>query len=232
MKTRPVDIARVLAESRATDPSRSLREEPAAYGLLDESVRTLFDELARLKIRFVLVGGLAVRHYVAGRNTGDIDLVMALRDARRIGGLEIFHVERDFAQATYAGIRVDLLLPANRLFALVARRYAREGQLLDRTVRVATPEGLILMKLFALPSLYRQGQMAKVTLYQADITELADMATANLRRLLVVLRPHLLESDHTALGEIVTEIEQFIGRFGDQPFGGSPLPSDFDPNVD
>ena len=36
----------------------------------------------------------------------------------------------------------------------------------------ATPEGLILLKLYALPSLYRQSELRRANLYEADLAAL------------------------------------------------------------
>jgi hypothetical protein len=45
---------------------------------LIQSVQDLFSVLEQRKIDYVLVGGIALLHYIEGRNTQDLDLLMAL----------------------------------------------------------------------------------------------------------------------------------------------------------
>ncbi|HXO30280.1 MAG TPA: hypothetical protein VOA80_23230, partial [Thermoanaerobaculia bacterium] len=44
---------------------------------LTPAVALLFDLLEERHVEYALVGGLAVLHYLPGRNTKDIDLIMA-----------------------------------------------------------------------------------------------------------------------------------------------------------
>lgn len=45
---------------------------------LIQSVQDFFAVLEKRKIDYVLVGGIAILHYVEGRNTQDLDLLMAV----------------------------------------------------------------------------------------------------------------------------------------------------------
>jgi hypothetical protein len=55
---------------------------------------------------------------------------------------------------------------------MVQRRYATIKPFRERDIPCATVAGLLLLKLYALPSLYRQGSFARVGLYENDIATL------------------------------------------------------------
>jgi hypothetical protein len=77
-------------------------------------------------------------------------------------------------------------------------------------------EGLALLKLYALPSLYRQGNFARVGLYENDLATLLHgyRKILDMEFLLDQLTPHLGDTDVSALREIIADIEQRIDRFG------------------
>ena len=58
-----------------------------------------------------------------------------------------------FARGKFRSIQVDLLLTKNPLFKIVAEKFATRHSFDELTVPTATVEGMILLKLFALPSL-------------------------------------------------------------------------------
>jgi hypothetical protein len=62
------------------------------------------------------------------------------------------------------------------------------------------------LKLYALPSLYRQGRLDRVRVYRADIGALLDRYEPDLDSLLAQLQPHVLESDLREIRSIVEEI--------------------------
>ena len=49
-----------------------------------QSVQDLFAVLEQRKIDYVLVGGIALLYYVEGRNTQDLDLLMALSSLEKL----------------------------------------------------------------------------------------------------------------------------------------------------
>lgn len=110
----PVDIARVLRDARVGD-LRTLNEERAPYDALTATTRKLFQDLAERGIDYMLVGGMALLQYVGGRNTRDIDLIIALPDLESLPGLTILSHDGDFARADYDGVQVDALLVTNPL---------------------------------------------------------------------------------------------------------------------
>lgn len=110
-------------------------------------------------------------------------------------------------------MQIDILLTRNRLFEKVRQGYATRQHFVERDIPCATVEGLLLLKLYALPSLYRQGNFARVGLYENDIATLMFSYRPNLEPLFSELAQHLSETDLTAIQQIVTEIEQRLDRF-------------------
>ncbi len=210
-------IPEILAEARMGD-LRTLAEEPFDYASLPGSVDALFDLLERRAIPYLLVGGLAVVYYVGGRNTRDIDLLMPSRSLAQLPEIEITERNADFARGAFRGVVVDLLFTRNRLFDLVRRRFSTTLRSGSRTIPCATPEGLVLMKLYALPSLYRQRRFDRVKIYEADIAGLVRTYRPDLDQLFMVMEPHVLATDLVEIrqiaSDIVADIERFESRFG------------------
>ena len=84
---------------------------------------------------------------------------------------------------------------------------------MDRSIRCATVEGLLLLKLFALPSLYRQGSFERVGIYENDVAALMYAFKPDMESLLTELSKHLNEADITEARNIVADIEERIQRF-------------------
>lgn len=176
-------------------------------------VERLFDLLDSRKVDYVLVGGVALLTYVEGRNTQDIDLIMALPSLEKLPEIEIESQDMYFARGKFGELQIDVLLTKNPLFEKVAKKYSAEKQFLDRKIRCATVEGLLLLKLFALPSLYRQGSFERVGIYENDIAALIHAFNPDMKPLLAELRHHLNETDMTEARNILVEIEGRIRRF-------------------
>ena len=181
--------------------------------LLD-AVDRLFVLREERRIDYLLGGGIALLQYVEGRNTEDIDLIMALSALDRLPEIRKVSQEQDFARGDFEGLRIDLLLTSNPLFETVRRRYATRQRFVEREIPCATPEGLVLLKLYALPSLYRQGNLARVALYETDILTLMDRHKVEIEPLFEELKPHLSPTDLASLRKIADEIRQRIERFG------------------
>ena len=156
----PVHIGKVVRNARVFNfrnpPGGSLNDSA-----LLEAVDRLFALLEERQIDYLLVGGIALLQYVEGRNTEDIDLIMSLSSLERLPELRKVGQEDDFARADFAGLQIDLLLISNPLFDEVHRRHATRQRFAEREIPCATPEGLVLLKLYALPSLYRQGNVTR-----------------------------------------------------------------------
>ena len=178
-----------------------------------EAVKRLFALLEAREIDYVLVGGIALLYYVEGRNTQDLDLVLAVKDLDKLSEVEI--VERDvyFARGEFEGVRVDFLLTNNPLFQRVQEEYATRVQFWGQEVSLGTVEGLLLLKMYALPSLYRQGDFGRVSLYENDIAALVYKYEPDMERLLDVVGEYVGEGDRASLRDIVAEIRGRVRRF-------------------
>ncbi|MBI3167967.1 MAG: hypothetical protein HYZ22_05780, partial [Chloroflexi bacterium] len=119
---------------------------------LIQSIQEFFALLEERKINYVLVGGIAILHYVEGRNTEDLDLLMALSSLEQLPELKIIEQDIYFVRAKYNELQIDILLTKNPLFKKVHSNYAKVEKFLDRNIPLATVDGLLLLKLYALPS--------------------------------------------------------------------------------
>jgi hypothetical protein len=181
-------------------------------GLL-QSVDRLFTLLSERQIEYLLVGGIALLQYVEGRNTEDIDLIMAVSSLRDLPEITVLSQDADFARGKFDDLKIDILLTSNPLFARVQQDYATSQQFTEHQIPCATVEGLLILKLYALPSLYRQGNFARVGLYENDIATLLHDYRSNLEPLFEELTACVSETDLISLREIVAEIQQRIQRF-------------------
>jgi hypothetical protein len=167
-------------------------------------VRALFTALRDAQVDYVLVGGVAMLSYVEVRNTQDVDLIIEPKDLQKLDWQATIH-DRDFGKANYHGLRVDLLLTTNPLFADVSQHQRTEISFDGHPVSCATREGMLLLKLYALPSLYRQGNLVRAALYEADIFGLQQGATIDDEQLLATLSDHLAAHDIDELRKILRE---------------------------
>jgi hypothetical protein len=174
---------------------------------LRPAIEALFEALQRSHIDYVLVGGVALLSYVEGRNTQDIDLIVR---GDQLGAVDWSATmqDRDFGRAQFRGVRVDLLLRSNPLFEHVATHERTTTQFHGRDVVVATRKGLLLLKLYALPSLYRHGQLARAALYETDVRMLLQGADLSDQDLLGELAALLSPGDIAELARILAEQRQ------------------------
>ena len=188
---------------------------------LPAQVEQLFNLLEERKSDYVLVGGIALLTYVEGRNTQDIDLIMALPSLTKIPEVQIFSQDMYFARGQFGELQIDVLLTRNPLFEAVAKNYSTVKKFLDRDIRCATVEGLILLKLFALPSLYRQAcpepcrrsSFERVGIYENDLSVLIYNFQPDMAALLTDLSGYLNDTDLAQVRQIVTDIEARIRKF-------------------
>jgi len=178
-----------------------------------QTVQRLFTLLDERGIVYALVGGVALLAYVEGRNTQDVDLLMALPALKKLPEIKIRSQEDDFVRGEYDGLQVDILLTRNPLFALVRRKYVTRQKFIEREIPTATVEGLLLLKLYALPPLYRQGSYSRVGLYENDIATLMHEYRPAMAPLLEQLAKHLSAGEIAERRAIVKEIEQRLERF-------------------
>jgi hypothetical protein len=180
---------------------------------LIQSVQDLFAVLEQRKIDYVLVGGIALLHYVEGRNTQDLDLLMALSSLEKLPELKISSQDVYFVHANYGELHIDVLLTKNPLFKKVHRKYSKVQRFLDRDIPLATVEGLLLLKLHALPDLYRQDNFARVGIYENDVATLLHYYQPSVPALLSELSKYVDDSDLAEIKSIVADIQKRIKRF-------------------
>ena len=183
---------------------------------IDELIQTVarfFTLLRERQIEYVLVGGIALLQYVEGRNTEDIDLIMSLASLEQFPELRMETRDKDFARGKFGDLKVDVLLTSNVLFDEVRKRYTTRQQFVEQEIPCATVEGLVLLKLYALPSLYRQGNFARVGLYENDVATLLQAHNPTVDSLLDELSHFLNESDFVLVKQITSEIQERISRF-------------------
>lgn len=178
-----------------------------------QTVSRLFALLDERQIDYLLVGGIALLQYVEGRNTQDIDLIMTASSLQRLPEIRLTEQNQDFARGRFDELQIDLLLTRNPLFEKVKGDYATTQQFVEQAIPCATVEGLLLLKMYALPSLYRQGNFVRVGIYENDIATLIQHYQPALTPLFAELAKHLSATDLKAVNEIMVEIEQRIARF-------------------
>lgn len=208
----PPSIASIIRDGLLFDPKNWTRliSTPDINQIL-ETIDRLFQSLNDRKIPYVLVGGVAMLSYIQGRNTQDVDLIIDRADGVAIG-LLIDSENRDFAQASYEGVRVDLLLNRNQLFKKIQKDYVQMIEWGEHSILTATPEGLAILKLYALPSLYCQGHFDRAAIYETDILQLAFNYQLNLEALLKLVKPHVVETDLEELSTIAQDIQGRLRR--------------------
>lgn len=180
---------------------------------LRTTVVRLFSLLGERGIDYVLVGGVALLQYVAGRNTQDIDLIMALSSLEQLPEIELTERDENFARGTFEGLQIDVLLTDNPLFAHIQQMHTAPMPFTEEKITTATVEGLILLKLYALPSLYRQGDFARVGIYENDVATLLHAYKPDINVLLLELESFMGAADLQEIGAIVKDLQTRFSRF-------------------
>ena len=210
--SQPLQIGTILCNARAFN-MQNWRGVIAPMDDILPTVAELFTLLRERKVRPVLVGGIALLQYIQGRNTEDIDLILAVSSLKKLPEIQILNEDIYFARGQFKGLQIDFLLTRNPLFARVQRAYTSRQQFLEQEIVSATVEGLVILKLYALPSLYRQGNFARVGLYENDIATLLYYHQPNMevvrRELVKFVGPSDLVGIEDALGEITKRISRF-----------------------
>ncbi len=208
-----VDIARVITDATLSRWTSKEQTHPMSPASIPEDTEKFLDALEAAQVPYLLVGGIALLQYVETRNTQDIDFILALDHAKTIQGLEIRDINEFFAQAFYGDLQVDLLRPTNPLFRTILETESTLSDFQGRSLKTATPKGLIILKLYALPSLYRQGDITRAAIYESDITALLNAHPSPHQDLLSPLADHLTTSDLNEVAKILDEISQKLSRF-------------------
>jgi predicted dehydrogenase len=95
-----------------TSTPLQLREGPSSAPAqpVPRDAVELFRLLQERKVKYLLVGGLAVLTYVQGRNTKDVDLLLSVEALEKLPELKIRDRNKFFAKANFRSVQVDLLL--------------------------------------------------------------------------------------------------------------------------
>ena len=141
-------------------------------GGLQTDVYDLVNLLNGNRADYLLVGNTAMQFYVDTRTGHAFHLLLAVSSVESIPDLHITARDDNFLRAHFRQLQLDILLTSNPLFAYVARHCASLVSAYDQPIRIASVEGLLLLKLYALPSLYRQGDFTRVGIYESDISAL------------------------------------------------------------
>jgi hypothetical protein len=212
-------VAEIIHAATLLGPAAWGREPmPEAHmaGNVEDGLKSqligLFSLLHERKVSYVLVGGIAMLTYIEDRNTKDVDLVLSVNSLASIPEVVIQDRNRDFARAKFGDLLVDFLFTNNPLFKSVDERYATTHRFLEMDIRCATVEGLIVLKLFALPSLYRQGRWDKIVRYEADVAILYNRYRPAVEPLFKELLPHVDAGQMEELRKIVAGIQEKIER--------------------
>jgi len=194
----PVHIGQIVQDAAIFDfknwrGDASVKISPMQSLIVE--VAELFALLDSRQVDYLLVGDIAMLQYVEGRNTKDIDLIVSSPELKRLPEVEIKSQDDDFAQGYFKSLHVDFLLTRNLLFDKVKHRYATTQLFVEQCIPCATEEGLLLLKLYALPGLYRRENFPRVGLYENDIATLLQSYHPQLEPLFSELSSYLSESD-------------------------------------
>ncbi|MGA2854781.1 MAG: hypothetical protein ABSE90_11720 [Verrucomicrobiota bacterium] len=188
------------------DGPQQLREGPPQAAMpVPQDAMDLFRLLAERRVDYLLVGGMAMLTYVKGRNTKDVDLLMSVAALEQLPELKIEDRNDFFARGKFKSIQVDLLLTKNPLFKIVAEKFTTRHSFAELEVPAVTVEGLIVLKLYALPSLYRQFDMDRAAVYENDITMLIARHSPALEPLTALAGQYAEPGDKKELQKIISE---------------------------
>lgn len=218
MNTSPVAIGEVILNGVVFDFKNWDKTRMNGDNLAN-TVARLFVLLNERQIDFTLVGGVALLQYVEGRNTQDIDLILALSSLERLPEIQLNQQNDNFARGDFEGLQIDILLTQNPLFARVQLAHAASRVFAEQTIQTATVTGLILLKLYALPSLYRQGDFTRVGLYENDVATLLYAYRPDVEAILSELAAYVSDTDMQEIRSIVADLQTRFSRF----INSSPL---------
>ncbi len=134
---------------------------------------------------------------------------MALSSLEKLPELKVSDQDSNFVRANYNELQIDVLLTQNPLFKKVHKEYSKIQRFLDRDIPLATVEGLLLLKLYALPSLYRQGNFARVGIYENDIATLLHYYEPDMPSLLSELSKYVNENDFAEI-KVLSQIFKIV----------------------
>jgi hypothetical protein len=156
---------------------------PQTGPILNRAFEALVDALNEHRVRYAIIGGLAMVQHTRLRTTDDIDALLTLPQISMPGFFESLRA-RGFDLDTMKNIRelrddglttiqfenivIDLMRPALPAYAHVLDR-AVDSQILGKSVRISSAEGLIVMKLIALRPIDQSDIQDLLTAYDGTL---------------------------------------------------------------
>lgn len=208
-----IDIADIIFKARAFRFAGTDKPSLMATAGIPDQINEFLDRLSASGLEFLVVGGIALRQYIGSRNTEDIDLIAAPDALGEISGIVIEESNPEFARARFGTLQVDILRAEHSLFAYILKQESTLKDFAGHSLPCATPRGLAILKLFALPSLYRQHDLTRVAIYEGDIAALVGQFSLDDADLLAPLESYLIPSDLGELRKILSEIRARLHRF-------------------
>ena len=137
---------------------------PPSGRALSQAFEALIATLNERRVRYAIIGGVAVLQHTRARTTEDIDALMAAPQIAMPGLFEALEArgftvdllknirelrDEGFTSIRFAEVAIDLMQPLLPVYSHVLDR-AIDVQILGHPVRVSSAEGLIVMKLIAM----------------------------------------------------------------------------------
>jgi hypothetical protein len=212
IRNNSADIAMIISDANEFNTQNWINGMKINPQNLQSGVANFLKLLKDLNIDFVIVGGIAILSYVELRNTKDFDIIIDRHNYIKLKPfLEVLTEEGDFANClTEEKLRVDLLFADNPIFRYVKYGFEQNLDYEQGNFPTATPEGLVMMKLYALADLTLQHQvfgkkeiLTKILLYQSDVNILNAMYEIDFSKILRLLEKHLSESGFEIVKEFL-----------------------------
>ena len=184
--------------------------------MLDIDLLTpLIEHLDRQNANYALVGGVAlIAATENARPTVDIDFLTSTSAFANLPEAELISQDDNFARYQLPdGTYIDLRLVSNPVFKAALENYAKVVQLGKLSVRSLSLEGLFALKLYAMPSLYRQGNFAKFSIYESDSFRLLlENREIDCDRALKIAALDLLPLDVAEMQTIIQEQQEKVAN--------------------
>ncbi|MGB7084008.1 MAG: hypothetical protein WBD47_00530 [Phormidesmis sp.] len=175
---------------------------------------TLIELLETEGIDYAVVGGVAMMAIASdARATDDYDFIGRRSDFESIRELSEVSSDKNFGRYRHNETIVDTLFVENPVFAHALKNYPSDCQIAGKTIQSLSPSGIALLKLYALPSLYLQGQRVRVATYEQDL-EILFIVDPKIDEdaLLKFLSKHLVQSQIEELKHTCEDIRQKLSR--------------------
>lgn len=189
-----------------TPPSKTGLDALIQLDALKQFVSVLDAE----SIDYALVGGVALMVAAdESRPTDDLAFIVAPERLETVEKVSLISKDANFGRYQWEGITIDALYTNNKIFSYALKNYRCTYDFGECSIASLTAEGLFLLKLYALPSLYLQTQFDRANTYELDLIRLF-RRTPEIReeQLFNFLQKHLEFSQIKELREIVEECRQ------------------------